>query len=1573
MAAMTWTCSTSTTMATWLTLESFPGSGTNGEILDRTYTPASARHAGFRVRVVATGADGNGFDYWHIDTVRVVEAESAFIGTGTGLTGDYSNGDTSNETVPCTSNPDVTRIDPVIAFTNGDSGWPPAGIGGDTFSVRWTGEIQAQFTEDYTFHALHDDGVRVWVDGTLVIDQYSDQDDSWTDSGTPISLNRGQRYEIVIEYYENGGDEDMTLAWSSASTPFRTTVPQTQLYPTAGVSANLLAEWRMDESAWNGTSGEVVDQTGNGRDGTAQNGAQTDDATPALTGDPGTCGYGTFDGGNDHVDVAGLSGILNDTASLTFWIRTTQTGNDTGWQAPGVTGVEEAGGTDDIFWGWIDGSGRIGISVANDFDNEQKSSTAINDGTWHHVALTRDASSGETKVYVDGALESTGNSPTGTIGNTFSSLGRIEDTGGTPEYLDGDLDEVRVYDDVLTDSDVSSIFSDRHACALGGPVAWYQLDELAYDGSGGELADATGNGNNGTTLGDVTSYPDTDADAQVCSGAIVADNTSDGVIDALDTGVDVDGDLGSQGSINFWYWTDRRWGQLSDRMLFDGSNSGASGGPKYFYLALVDATMAGGPGNRGARLNFGLEDDDDDDFRLQTDRIDIGQETWVHIGVTWDLDNDSMEIYVNGSRVDSMSLGGSSDTLGDMETLYFGDNRGSYTPNPMNGNAADGRFDEIRLYDGVIDSSQMVADRDATHPCTGGGLDHYAIGHDGAAITCGEEQVSITAHDASDNAVDPGNTTVTLDTSTGEGTWARVIAGTGTLNDATAGDGAASYTFPGNGETSVTLAFNYTSVSAGTDPETVNFDVNGGNEATGEDPDLVVSRSGFRFTDGSGNPMSIPEQIAGKPSDANPGAITLALQAVRSSDSDPSVCEPYFSDGSDVEVELGGECNDPDTCAGEQVLVTNNGNTGAVVTSDDNGGTGAANYAPMILRFGTDSEAPLVLEYDDAGQIQLHARYNPIDDGSGTPPVVQYVTGASNPYVVRPFGFHVSVSGDDNTVGAGGTILAVAGDDVDTTVRSVGWQSADDADADGVPDAGADLSGNSATPNFGNETTPETVTLSPTVAAPGGGADGSLSSPVFSSFASGTETHGVSWNEVGHVHIDANLTDGSYFGGSDVTGRADTVGRFIPADFLVTVADNGDLAAACNALYTYTGQASGYAANMEPQLLITARNRGAGTTTNYRGDYAKLVAGDVSVAEPSEDASQVGDDGVNNVGVSATINTGTRVINGDGTVTYTFDGSDAFTYDRNANARIDGFTPDIDLDVTAVDDGEASAATPLPTAEPVATHEIRFGRLAIDAAAGSELAPIDQPVRAEYWNNGTWQTHVADDCTSLALASEVQLDNGATTVTGDQSIAVGGGTTDLASNTVDPVDLVAGRVMLTFAAPGAGNTGFADNHAHPVGERAVAARGLGRRRWGRRRPLRRQPGRPGDVRHLLGQPELDPFPAGAIGRRSDVAEPRNDGADSQEPDPYCRRNVCVVRAAGDGGRVRNRVDRTRADDRQRAGRRQRRLAGREPAGDLRRPAGDHRRTGHARQRSLAECADPQHHGHRFRNRPYQPL
>ena len=211
-------------------------------------------------------------------------------------------------------------------------------------------------------------------------------------------------------------------------------------------------EYRMDETLWNGSADEVQDSSGNGNHATGLSGVNTTN--------PGKiCRGGNFDGVDDYIQSADLFSYLRTTASLSFWIKTTQIGNDTGWMAPGIAGVEEAGGADDIFWGWLDATGRIGITVANDFSS--KSTVSINDGIYHHVVLTRNASSGAYQIYIDGTLDASGTTAAGVIGNSFSSLGRIEDTGGTPEYFLGQLDEVLVFDHVLSDSTVTSIYDNQ--------------------------------------------------------------------------------------------------------------------------------------------------------------------------------------------------------------------------------------------------------------------------------------------------------------------------------------------------------------------------------------------------------------------------------------------------------------------------------------------------------------------------------------------------------------------------------------------------------------------------------------------------------------------------------------------------------------------------------------------------------------------------------------------------------------------------------------------------------------------------------------------------------------------------------------------------------------------------------------------------------------------------------------------------------------------------------------------------------------------------------------------------------
>ncbi|MBD8497007.1 PA14 domain-containing protein [Paenibacillus arenosi] len=157
-------------------------------------------------------------------TVAVTNSSTAPapIGNGSGLTGYYYNNIDF-------SNLKFKRFDSSINFDWGANSPSPL-IDVDTFSVRWTGEVQAQFSETYTFTTASNDGVRLWVNNQLLIDQWNDHDTT-EHSGT-IALSAGQKYAIKLEYYERSANAVAKLFWSSPSTP-KSIIPHTQLYPAA--------------------------------------------------------------------------------------------------------------------------------------------------------------------------------------------------------------------------------------------------------------------------------------------------------------------------------------------------------------------------------------------------------------------------------------------------------------------------------------------------------------------------------------------------------------------------------------------------------------------------------------------------------------------------------------------------------------------------------------------------------------------------------------------------------------------------------------------------------------------------------------------------------------------------------------------------------------------------------------------------------------------------------------------------------------------------------------------------------------------------------------------------------------------------------------------------------------------------------------------------------------------------------------------------------------------------------------------------------------------------------------------
>jgi hypothetical protein len=140
-------------------------------------------------------------------------------GNGDGLRGEYY--DNINLTGLA-----FNRTNATLDF-NWGSASPDPSIGSNTFSIRWTGQVQPQFSETYTFYVSTDDGVRLWVDNQLLVDNWVDQ--GTTERAGSIALTAYQRYNIKMEYYENAGSAVARLLWGSPSMP-KSVIPQSQLY-----------------------------------------------------------------------------------------------------------------------------------------------------------------------------------------------------------------------------------------------------------------------------------------------------------------------------------------------------------------------------------------------------------------------------------------------------------------------------------------------------------------------------------------------------------------------------------------------------------------------------------------------------------------------------------------------------------------------------------------------------------------------------------------------------------------------------------------------------------------------------------------------------------------------------------------------------------------------------------------------------------------------------------------------------------------------------------------------------------------------------------------------------------------------------------------------------------------------------------------------------------------------------------------------------------------------------------------------------------------------------------------------
>jgi MSHA biogenesis protein MshQ len=364
-----------------------------------------------------------------------------------------------------------------------------------------------------------------------------------------------------------------------------------------------------------------------------------------------------------------------------------------------------------------------------------------------------------------------------------------------------------------------------------------------------------------------------------------------------------------------------------------------------------------------------------------------------------------------------------------------------------------------------------------------------------------------------------------------------------------------------------------------------------------------------------------------------------------------------------------------------------------------------------------------------------------------------------------------------------------------------------------------------ATPNYGREAIPESVRLATQLVAPAGGSSPAIGwAAGFGEFTNGTATgNDFAWSEVGIVRAVPGVGDEDYLLAGDVIGPlSEPIGRFVPSHFVVDLNPPPLFTAACSAGgFTYHGQPFGY--TTAPVITATAVAADGATTTNYTTDqFFKLSPTTLNGRTYSNPGATLDTSGLPDTTVDPAI-----ARPSPGVVTLTFSAGSGLAFAKGAPQA--PFDAEIQLAINVEDSDGVVAVGAGPLGNPVTFgtapggipfvggSEIRYGRIRVGTAVGSELVDLPVPMRAEHYAGSGigFVTNAADVCTSdLSLTfpptSYTKNLNAGETCVRDSGAPGGSGlgcaaVADPSIRYSEPP--VNGDFRLQLAAPGAGNQG----------------------------------------------------------------------------------------------------------------------------------------------------------------------
>lgn len=743
--------------------------------------------------------------------------------------------------------------------------------------------------------------------------------------------------------------------------------------------------------------------------------------------------------------------------------------------------------------------------------------------------------------------------------------------------------------------------------------------------------------------------------------------------------------------------------------------------------------------------------------------------TWVHIAVE----------FTNGDvGANRMHINGVEQSLSQQRYNSYNNNNAYVGSDLRIGGVVNssyykfyGLLDEVQVYQGALSTEKVNEIMAQRQDCPDTPVvHHYEIEHDGQALTCEAETVTVKACTNADCSL-LSDQSVTVELFGNASTFG---------SSSFIGSSAITHQYT----SAETLSLSLANLSA--PPENSLICKNGSSTSC----DIVFSAAGFRFLSGAANILTIPDQIAGAAfSD------TLKVQAVKD---DSGVCAGVFI--SSVSVNLSQENVDPGGTSGLSFNAASN--TIAKHTSS----------TAITLNFDSNSiaEIPSPIYYD-AGQIRLHANY----DVNGA-----LLNGTSNSFWVSPAALVTSVkSGSLDINGASPTagVIHPAGDDFELTVTAMNAAT---------PAA--------VTPNYSPGRMQMKLTrTAPTLADSTDGslqyngartlsssANATFQDVDLVDFNAGVSSYAAAkYSEVGLINID--VQDSNY-GNSNILipSSAIDVGRFVPKYFEQTVVENGVLMATCNSSISFTaynGQLDVSQSNVgaisystSPVFAITAYNAQGNITENYYqdsqgsiNDFMHLDASNIVTTTPTNDKAARG---VDSQLLPITANMSTGILSQNdltalssstplprGTLHYKLADTDNFFYIRSSNALVNPFISDFDFNISSIIDSDNIVANSTVAASPTGVN-IRFGRLRLENSFGPETNDLSQVMQIEHFEDGAFRLSNDEACHS-SNANRISLTN----ISLDPALStVNGGAGSFVSGTSNHI---------YYSSPGDGNQG----------------------------------------------------------------------------------------------------------------------------------------------------------------------